>query len=199
MKIRFTFALFVFLFLFSVSSSAQIDALPEKQAAIRELMSLINAAGKAEDVVRMMTVQLEAAREETIRKALDDRSDLSPRERKALEEMFSVEQAEATRRFQDKLIQRLDFARTVTEMSAAVYDKYYTLEELRDLIAFYKTPTGQKSLKMTTPIFAETMRLMQERLIPKIPGVIKELQEEDKKEIEQKINQRKPRMMRGES
>jgi len=90
-------------------------------------------------------------------------------------------------------MRKINFAETVSEMSAAVYDKYYTLEEIRDLINFYETPTGQKSLKLMTPIFAETMKQMQEKLIPKIPVVIRELQEEDKAEIERRINARKPK------
>lgn len=190
---RITLLCLAFLFAFCAQANAQIDISAEKRAAIRELTALIDAEDKAEDVVRIMTSQLEATRDETIKTILDRRSDLTERERTSLEEMFSVERAEATRRFQDKLMRKIDFAETVQQMSAAVYDKYYTLEELKDLINFYKTPTGQKSLRLMTPIFNETMKQMQEKLIPKIPKIMKELQEEDKAEIEQKINAKKPK------
>lgn len=190
---RITLLCLALLFAFSVQASAQTEISNEKRAAIRELMTLINAENKAEDVVRIMTSQLEATRDETIKTILDARSDLTVKERAALEQMFTVERAEATRRFQDKLMLKINFAETVLKMSAAVYDKYYTLEELKDLINFYKTPTGQKSLRLMTPIFAETMQQMQENLLPKIPTVMKELQEEDKAEIERKINAKKPK------
>ena len=190
---RITLLVLALLFAVSAQASARNDISPEKRAAIRELLALINAEKKAEEVVRMMTVQLEATRDEIIKSILDGRSDLTERERASLEEMFLSERADATKQFQDKLMRKINFAETVSEMSAAVYDKYYTLEELRDLIAFYKTPTGQKSLRLMTPIFAETMKQMQEKLIPKIPVVIRELQEEDKAEIERRINARKPK------
>lgn len=190
---RFTLLCLALLFAFSAQGFAQNEISPAKRAAIRELMALINAENKAEDVVRIMTSQLETTRDETIQKILDSRSDLTETDRKSLEEMFSGERAEATRNFQDKLMRKINFTELVGEMSAAVYDKYYTLEEIRDLINFYKTPTGQKSLRLMTPIFNETMKQMQEKLIPKIPVVIRELQEEDKAEIERKINAKKPK------
>ena len=190
---RITLLMLALLFAVSAQASARNDISPEKRSAIRELMALINAEKKAEEVVRMMTVQLEATRDEIIKSILDERDDLTGKERASLEEMFSSERKDATKQFQDKLMRKINFAQLVTEMSAAVYDKYYTLEELRDLINFYKTPTGQKSLRLMTPIFAETMKQMQERLLPKIPVVIRELQEEDKAEIERRINARKPK------
>ena len=46
-----------------------------------------------------------------------------------------------------------------------IYAKHFTATELRDMLAFYKTPTGQKSLKampqVMTDIFATIMPQMQ--------------------------------------
>ena len=193
MKIRFAPLVLALLFAFCVSSNAQEAISPAKLAAINELMALIKVDDKAEDIVRLMTVQLQATRAETVKTILDKRTDLTKAEKASLEDEFLKDEKESIRRFQDKLIARLNFSKTVNEISAGVYDKYYTLEELKDLIAFYKTPTGQKSLRLMTPIFAETMRQMQERLLPKVPIVMQELQDEDRKEIEQKINARKPK------
>lgn len=190
---RITPLIFAVLFAFFVQAHAQFDISIAKRAAIRELLALTGAANKAEDIVRIMTGRLEASRDETIQKILDKRNDLTESERKSLEEMFSGERDAATKRFQDKLIEKINFFETVGELSVAAYDKYYTLEELRDLIRFYKTPTGQKSLRLITPIFAETMKKIEESLLPKINAVMKALQEEDTTEIEQKINAKKPK------
>jgi uncharacterized protein len=193
MNLRFTPLVLALLFAFFVSAAAQDTISTEKLAAINELMALIKVDDKAEDIVRIMTVQLQTTRAETVKTILDKRTDLTKAEKASLEDEFLKDEKESIRRFQDKLIERLNFSKTVNEISASVYDKYYTLEELKDLIAFYKTPTGQKSLRLMTPIFAETMRQMQERLLPKVPIIMQQLQDEDRKEREQKINARKPK------
>lgn len=39
-----------------------------------------------------------------------------------------------------------------------IYDKYYSPEELREIIAFYKTPAGQKMIEVTPKIVSEFLQ-----------------------------------------
>jgi hypothetical protein len=196
---KISFTLFLLVFALVGQTLAQETVSAEKQAAIKELMMLVNADNKAEDFVNIMSLQMEASRRATVTAMLDERPDLSAAERKALEDALINDSADKAKRFQERLMQKLDFNRMMDEIGTSVYDKYYTLEEVRDLVIFYKSPTGQKSLKLMTTIMTESMRQVNERLIPKIPGIIKELQDEDRKEIEQQINKKKPRTEKRES
>lgn len=175
------------------SASAQTEASSEKQASIKELIYIINGDNKAEELVNIMTAQMQASQDATIKTILDERTDLTVNERKSIENSLINDKKNSLKRFQDRLMQKLNYNALINEVAYNVYDKYYTLEEIKDLNAFYKTPTGQKSLKVMTPIMSDTMQMIQERLLPKIPIIIKELQEEDRLEIEQKINARKPK------
>lgn len=196
---KISFTLFLLAFALVGQTLAQDAAAAEKQVAVKELMTLINTGNKAEDFVNIISQQMEASRKAAVTTALDERTDLTAAERKALEELLVNEQGDRIKRFQERLMQKLDFNRMMDEIGASVYDKYYTLEEVKDLIVFYKSPTGQKSLKLMTTVMTESMRQVQERLVPKIPVVIQELQEEDRKEIEQQINKKKPRTVKSES
>lgn len=176
---------------------AQTGDAAAKQAAIKELVSMINTDNRAEDFVNIMSANFEATEEATVKAMLDERTDLTAADKKSLEATLLGDRRVSVKRFQDKLMQKLDYSATINEIAESVYDKYYTLDEIRDLAAFYKTPTGQKSLKMMTPIAADTMRAVQERLTPKIPLVIKEIEDEDRADIERKINARKPKAKSG--
>lgn len=46
-----------------------------------------------------------------------------------------------------------------------IYSEVFTEQELKDLIAFYKTPTGQKALQKLPEIMQRSMQLAQERLM----------------------------------
>ena len=190
-KITLTF--FIALFAFISQANAQTAISPEKQAVIKELLALVNADNKSEDMMNLFVAQMETMREKTIDAVLDERTDLTAEERKALRETLITSQKEAAKRFHEKLMQKLNFDEMIDEIATIVYDKYYTVDEIKDLIAFYKTPTGQKMLKTMTPLMADTLILTTERLAPKIPIIFKEIQDEEKREIERVVNAKKPK------
>ena len=180
-------------------ANAQTEVSTEKETAIKELIALINVDNRAEDLVGLLSMQMDSLREATISAVLDDRTDLTAAEKKSLRESLIANQKEASKRFQEKMMQKLNYNEMINEIAAIVYDKYYTLEEVRDLLTFYKTPTGQKTLKTMSPLMSDTMQLTQERLIPKIPIILKEIQEEEKIEIEREVNAKKPKAKKSVS
>jgi hypothetical protein len=190
---KLTFSLFLFAFACLAQANAQTAVAPEKQAALKELVALINGDNKAEDLLNVFMTQIDASRDMTYKAIINERTDLTPAEKKALEDALLVDMQKSSERFKTKFRARLNYNEMINEVTYIVYDKHYTLEEIKDLIAFYKTPTGQKVLK-TMPVVAEAaMKLTQERLLPKLPVIIQELMEEDRREIEQQINSRKPK------
>lgn len=190
-KITLTF--FMIFFALFMKANAQSEIAPDKQAAIKELVALINADNKAEAMVGVLSAQMDSMRETIIDSVLKERTDINASEKQTIREYLLAEQDASTKRFQERLMQKINFTEMINEISVVVYDKYYTLEEIRELVAFYKTPTGQKTLKTMTPLLADTLRLTQERIVPKIPVVLKELQDEEKQEIERQVNAKKPK------
>jgi uncharacterized protein len=190
---KLIFAAFIVTSVFFATASAQGEAASEKQTAVRELVALVNAGNNAQEIVAIMSRQMDSAREATLSSILEDRSDLTPAEKKSLFESINQNQKEMSRRFQEKMMAKLNYVEMVNEIGATLYDKYYTLEEIRELLAFYKTPTGQKTLKTMGPLMNDTMSMVQDRLLPKLPTILKEIQDEEKLELERQIEARKPR------
>jgi len=190
---KITLTLFIVALAFIAEANAQTAAAPEKQAAIKELIGLINADNKPDELVAVFEKQINSTRATVLDSILNERTDLTETERKSLRETLITKTEEYAKGFQQKLMQKLNYAELVDEIAATVYDKYYTLDEIKDLIAFYKTPTGQKTLKTLTPLMTDTLQMMTERMLPKIPVILEELQQEEKQYIEREVNARKPR------
>ena len=190
---KLTFAIFLLAFALLAQASAQTNALTEKQTAVNELIAITSAENSPKDILDSMSAQMSGFRKDTLKAMLDARTDLTPTERLALEDSMLKDVEAMSKRFEERLVEKLDYNRMITEIAASVYDKNYTLEEIRDLIAFYKTPTGQKTLKLMPTIMSETMQAVMEKLIPRIPVVLQELKDEDRKELEQKLNAKRPR------
>lgn len=176
---------------------AQNEIPPEKRQAIKDLISLISKDNKSEDLFKAMMFQMEEMNVEIIKTILDERTDLTQAERKNLEKQLIENYNAQTKNFQDRLMQKLDYNSMTEEIMTTVYDKYYTLEEINDLIVFYKSPTGQKTLKTMQPLMVDTLKLTQEKLGPKIVSVIQEIREEQQREIAKKAEEIMPRKQKN--
>lgn len=47
-----------------------------------------------------------------------------------------------------------------------IYDKYYTIDEIEDLITFYKTKTGQKIIHQMPLVQQEILKTLQNKYFP---------------------------------
>jgi hypothetical protein len=63
----------------------------------------------------------------------------------------------------------------MNEDFVVIYGKYYTEQEIRELIAFYKTPTGQKMIKNMPEIQKEISTVMMQKYLPDLQKNISEL------------------------
>jgi len=69
----------------------------------------------------------------------------------------------------------------IDEDMVLLYDKYFTQNEINDYITFYKSPSGQKFLKVTPDLQKDIMMAMMQKYIPDLQKAIKERTEEMKK------------------
>jgi uncharacterized protein len=74
--------------------------------------------------------------------------------------------------------QRLD---ELAEMLAQIYARHFTADEIRDLTAFYKTPTGQKLLQRQAAVARESMAAGQQFGRELVADVQQQISEELKK------------------
>jgi hypothetical protein len=100
---------------------------------------------------------LKATKDENIRKLLV-LTDASGIFKRSLEAQLSLMKASETRvppRFWDEVLKEVDPDKFV-ELLIPVYDKHFSDEELKGLIAFYETPLGKKLVAELPPIMTES-------------------------------------------
>ncbi len=62
----------------------------------------------------------------------------------------------------------------VDDDMVSIYEKYFTEIELNDFITFYKSPSGQKFMKMQPDIQKEVMEVMMGKYMPEIMKAVEE-------------------------
>ena len=126
--------------LWSLRAEAQ-EVSPEALAASRELMTLTQSDRMLDQFLVMFTPQVSAL----IEKANPEKG---PLVRKIMDEMMLPEM-------------RKQIPEAIDEV-AKVYSRHFSLEELNELIAFYKSPIGRKFVEQQSPLMADLSRVDQE-------------------------------------
>lgn len=131
------FTLPMVLFAEVATAPAQNTVTTAKQATINELLNVIN-----------------------FDKVINESIDASM---KGLEQMLPglAKHQTELRNFYNKTINPQQLRNDVT----TIYAEIFTEQELKDLITFYKTPTGQKALQKLPEIMQRSMQLAQQRLM----------------------------------
>lgn len=145
-------AFFAALLLTLISTQVMADA-ASHAAAAKQLLKLVNAdqiAGPWYGQVNQMFAQRFAESQ-------------APASKKAVLESYQAK-AKAT------LDKAVGWNKIEPEM-VSLYTKGFSEAELNELIAFYKSPLGQKVLKQMPALFAESMKMTQAKLEPVVPQV----------------------------
>ena len=88
---------------------------------------------------------------------------------------------ERSKKFSDLLNQKVTEKMKVPDFAGIyvpLYDKYYTTDEIKALVAFYESPIGQKSLQVQTPMVLEATT----KITPLVQQIMTDAENEIRKE-----------------
>jgi uncharacterized protein len=178
-----------FCFITALSAHAQDAPTQEKQALIKEFMKLTTTSTNSEAVVDQFLGQGLKQSAPMISQALltgVPQEKLSPDEQKRLK----TEADEATQRIlvhvRAEFPKRVNLAELFDRVGVEVYAKYFTDEEIKELITLYKSPAAQKFLRLLPQFTSEILPKMQEWITPALTQLMDEAFTEEKKKFNAK-------------
>jgi hypothetical protein len=122
---------------------------PEALKAAKELCALV----LSKESVKQISTQVSAMTWPGIEEALKSKQTVTTAQIDSLRQDFERIQ--------------IEFLSTVLEDAPPVYAHHFTAGELRQLIAFYQTPVGKKTISVLPQVMTEVMALVSARL-PKV-------------------------------
>ena len=152
------------------AATAQDTITPEKKALIKELLGLINAYNNSETIANQIMDQLQGLVASQFTNEMREwiqAQEYPPAEQKRLEAIVDETIQRVLTRIRAEVPKRINYSELVEKLGVEIYNKHFTEAELEELIAFNKTPTAQKFVKILPQITAEMM-----------PGVAKAIPQE---------------------
>jgi hypothetical protein len=128
-------------------STVQASPSPETMQAANELTAVVSVSMVADFTAKITT-------------------DLWPAVEAALRVQYQNVDASTVAELRDEFVRReLGLLSEAIKGAPVIYARYFTVQEMRDIVVFYRTPTGAKALKVLpqtiSDMFAATMPQLQ--------------------------------------
>lgn len=170
-------------FVFCTSANSQSAIPEEKRKLISEMVTIMKMDAQLPEMTDQILKAMETSYPLGSNQAIDSNPNLTQEQK----EQLKLKEADSFRSFSTKLRERIktgiDHKKYIEEGVYPLYDKFYSEQELKDLILFYKTPTGQKVVTSMPKLFAESQKVAQETLVPQVLPLIQQLLDEEFKNI----------------
>ncbi|MEO1093955.1 MAG: DUF2059 domain-containing protein [Cyanobacteria bacterium J06638_28] len=162
---------------------AQAPAVSEsKKALIFQLLEMAGGQQRYEQMQAVLYSQMRYQIPLILEQTVQNTSGLSPEEERALLEEVSQSTERLVSAFSEAMQGEVTYSEMLERVYYPVYDQYFTEADLQDLIAFYKTPVGQKLVEISPQLFQTSMERTNEIFLPRMLAIMGQL-------IEAEINQ----------
>jgi len=157
-----------------------------KQEVIRELLAIVGVAGMAEQMRDQQGIaelmRMQRSYPEMMEYAVSEQADLSEEDRQRLLARLMDFDAFAER-FHGLFVARLDFSTIIESVYPPLYDKYFSEEELLQMLAFYRTPAGRKNIEVMPALMQEAGGGVERAVRPLAIGIIQEIVAEERAKL----------------
>jgi uncharacterized protein len=173
--------LFVTCFLIFLASPAfsQEAIADEKRRLIAEIAVIFKMDTLTAQILDNVLAEMEKTYPMGFAAAVDNNPSLTPEEKARVKASSTESYSAFSRKFRKRMNESVDFSKYIQDSIYPLYDKFYTEQELRELVAFYRTPTGRKVIETLPNLHAESQKMAREKLLPQILTIVQDLIKEE--------------------
>jgi hypothetical protein len=146
-----------------------------KRKLILELIEVMNQRLSSEQLLEAITSELMHVMEQAYASDIRSSSEFTSQEKDRLIKDQRMMADKMIAKFRERFLAEVDFKRLQEELMLGLYDKYFTQDEIRDLTAFYRTPTGQKTLTVLPSLYGESIRRSNELIGEQVSRISREV------------------------
>lgn len=156
---------------------------PQKETLLKELISAMNLKGITEKTMEAQFAQMEENFPKMIIAGFPNIGELPKETQEEFQKKAVASGIRAMKRMQELYAAKIDFGVIVEQIYLPIYDKYFSVDELKDLLIFYRSPTGKKYV-VSTPLFTqEALQKSNEVLVPKVIEILNQVMTEERAKI----------------
>jgi uncharacterized protein len=152
-----------------VGVNAFAQGSPEQDAAVKEMLEAINFKQTMSQMMGAMSAQMPQMVDQMLDGATKD-SKLGDAERAELRKSSKAAQSKAFAEM-TAMFQEPEFLQSVESIMGRAYAKNFSVDEIKGITAFYRSPAGAKMLATQPQIMQQTMPEMMSLIAPKMKAI----------------------------
>jgi hypothetical protein len=140
------------------AQAVETPAAGDKRAEILQLLDAMRATKEAEMGFNLMMNAEISSLSDAIRESIDKQPGKTTAEKDEEKKAVIAKLDEYMDHFKAHVLEEVDFKKVVRDTFVNLYDKYYSTEEIDSLLAFYRSPVGQKTLDVAPKLTQEAIQ-----------------------------------------
>ena len=156
------------------ASEARAEISESKRLLIRDLLHLSGGGQATEQVAQSFLVQIQHLYGAMVEEVVASESDLSAEESQALREHLADFDRFASA-FNARFAEQIDLDATLEAIYLPLYDRYFAESELREIVAFYRTPAGRKMIAVLPGLMQDGIESTVSLVQPKVMALVGEI------------------------
>ncbi|MBP9093292.1 DUF2059 domain-containing protein [bacterium] len=165
-------------------ATASLTLTPAKRALILELLKMTDADKQVEMIINQLTLSHQKRYPSLLAQAINAAPNLSEEKKKELIASAQEQSVRSSERLRQLFVQKIDLSKVMQDVALQVYNKNFTESEMQDIITFYKTPTGKKTLQALPAVMSESMEMTTALITPPLGEIMKQVLEEERARLQ---------------
>lgn len=153
-----------------------------KRALTRQLLEMTGGRQQYQQMQQLFIVQMQQQIPVMIDQMVDNER-LSPEQQQAMKQNLNANLNALITEFGAALQTEVTYDEMLERVYYPVYDQYFTEADLRGLIAFYRTPVGEKLLTVSPQLMQTSMQLSNQVFMPRMMQILDRLMQQQAESV----------------
>jgi hypothetical protein len=176
-----------FLVFLAAYPCAQAQDKKEELKVYQKFFKATNIEAQYSQILDVMIVQLQQGFVVSFRETLKNIGDITPEGKERLKQLFEQSMGSYVKRMKVKIGEVMPLNELINNVYYPAFSKHFTIEEIKEITAFYETPTGQKFISTTQTVMQESATIMNEKYALQLQKIGSKIAEEELKKIKPEI------------
>jgi uncharacterized protein len=146
--------------------------LKSKKELISQLLEIVGGKQTYDQTQQIVLSQQKQELPKILKQMIDGYSGLTPSQKKDAYARAIQNMSSALDEFGQYMSAETTYQEFLERVYYPIYDQYFTESDLKDLVAFYKTPIGRKLISISPQLSATSQKLTFEIIMPRLSEIM---------------------------
>ena len=159
----------------------------EELKVYQKFFKATNIESQYNQILNILIVQLQQGFVVSFRETLKNIGDTTPEQKEKLKQLFEQAMGSYVKRMKVKITEVMPLNELINNVYYPAFSKHFTVAEIKELIAFYESPIGQKFISTAPTVLQESTTIMNEKYTPQLQKIGSKIADEELKKIKSDI------------